>query len=126
MYIISYHITFFYIEERIQYLKLIIQECQKYFHNTDIFIHSNQQFDLNLDHYYTNGKIKIIVHDLTHIHPYKLTWCCRELMKNQVNEYDVFIYGEDDILIYVETLYYWFQNYNSLKKKKLQSWVFTY
>lgn len=117
MYIMSYHITFFYIEERIQYLKLIIQECQKYFHNTDIFIHSNQQFDLNMDHYYTNGKIKIIVHDLTHIHPYKLTWCCRELMKNQVNEYDVFIYGEDDILIYVETLYYWFQNYNSLIKK---------
>ena len=103
---ISYHITFFYIEERIQYLKLIIQECQKYFHSTDIFIHTNQHFDLNLElnKTYTNGNIKIIVHDLTNIHPYKLTWCCRPLMKKQVNEYDVFIYGEDDILIYVETL----------------------
>ena len=78
---ICYHITFYYIKERIQYIKKIIQECQKYFHETDIFIHTNQNFNLDVD--YKNGYIEIIVHDLSHIHPYKLTWCCRDLMKKQ-------------------------------------------
>lgn len=111
---ISYHITFYFIKERIQYIKKIIQECQKYFHETDIFIHSNENFNLDIN--YKNGKIKIIVHDLSNIHPYKLTWCCRDLMKKQKDYYDVFIYGEDDILIYVETLYYWFQYYQDVNK----------
>lgn len=113
---ISYHITFYYIEERIEYIKKIISECDKYFHNTDIFIHSNKYFNSNFK--YNNGKIKIIVHDLTNIHPYKLTWCCRDLMKKQKDDYNVFIYGEDDILIYAETLYYWFQYHHHLNEHK--------
>ena len=113
---ICYHIAFFYKEDRFIYLSKIIQECQKYLHETDVFIHTNKNFPLF--HSYTNGKIENVVHDLTKINPFKLTWCCRDLMKKQQDNYDVFIYGEDDILIYSETLYYWFQYHHGVNKNK--------
>jgi hypothetical protein len=48
---------------------------------------------------YTNGCIKIIYHDLSNIDPFYLTWKCRKLLKQQKNDYDVFMYIEDDILV---------------------------
>ena len=36
-----------------------------------------------------------------------LTWKCRSLLEKQIEDYDIFIYLEDDILLYKETLDYW-------------------
>jgi hypothetical protein len=111
---ISYHLTFFYVENRIKYLNRIIQETNTYGHVVDIFLHSNEtpanilpKLKIN-----TAGKIEVITHSFDPQDPYRLTWKCRPLMASQKNDYDVFIYSEDDILIYKEALDYWIANNN--------------
>lgn len=105
---ITKHISFFYLENRIPYINTIIDETNKYQCETDIFIHTNNK---NLNersfHPYTNGAIHIIYHDLYGIHPFYLTWKCRPLMKEQRNDYDIFMYIEDDILVPYKAVAYW-------------------
>jgi len=112
---ISKHISFYFSEERIKYINNIIDETNKYDCETDIFIHTN--IDLhNIFNEYTNGNITIIYHDLSDIHPYYLTWKCRELLQHQRNDYDVFMYIEDDILVPNKAIRYWLKN----NKKMIQ------
>jgi hypothetical protein len=105
---ITKHISFFYLENRIQYINAIIEETNKYEIITDIYIHTNNK-DLNKNsfHKYTNGNITIICHDLSGIHPFYLTWACRYLMKHQKDDYDIFMYIEDDILVPYKAVAYW-------------------
>lgn len=104
------HITFFYIFERLEYVNKIIDEVCNYDHPTDIFIHTNEKFDYSLIHKNTKGKIQLIIYDLSTIHPHYLSWSSRPVMKKQVNDYDVFIYVEDDILIPNHTINYWLKH----------------
>lgn len=105
---ITKHISFYYIENRICYVNEIIHETNKYEFYTDLFIHTNsttlkkESFDK-----YTNGTINIICHDLSNIHPFYLTWKCRDLLKEQETDYDIFIYTEDDMLIPFNAILYW-------------------
>jgi hypothetical protein len=102
------HICFFYIEERIKYINRIIHETNTYNSATDIFIHTNNN-TLTKDSFdeYTNGTITIVYHDLSNIHPFYLSWKCRDLLKKQRDDYDIFIYVEDDILIPKKAIEYW-------------------
>ena len=113
---ITKHISFYYILSRIKYINSIIDETNKYELITDIYIHTNVD---NLDKRqlftpYNNGTLNIIYHDLTNIHPYYLTWKCRDLMKHQKKEYDIFMYIEDDILVPWNSIKYWFKYYKNL------------
>jgi hypothetical protein len=105
---IAKHITFFYREIRIKYINNIIEEVNKYKYTTDIFIHTNK-IDLTIDFFnkYNNGNISIIYHDITDLYPFYLTWKCRDLLKDQRYDYDIFMYIEDDILVSCKTLDYW-------------------
>ena len=105
---IAKHITFYFIYKRIALINKIIEETNKYPHLTDIFIHTNGEF-LLLHHLnnYTNGNIKIIYHDLVGINPHFLTWKCRDLLKQQRHDYDIFMYIEDDILVPSKAINYW-------------------
>lgn len=116
---ITTHISFFYIEERIKYVNQIIDETNQYTHPTDVFIHTNKQ-DLTLEvfHEYTNGKLQIVYHDLSNIHPYYLTWKCRDLLRQQRNDYDIFMYIEDDILVPNKAIEYWLQYHELMVKEK--------
>ena len=107
---ITKHISFYFSTDRIIYINNIIDETNKYEYTTDIFIHTNN-IDLqeSIFNNYTNGCITIIYHDLSNIHPFYLTWKCRELLKQQKNEYDVFIYIEDDILVPYKAIKYWLE-----------------
>lgn len=107
---ITKHISFFYLENRIGYINSIIDETNKYECITDIFIHTNKKdlYETNFNKY-TNGSIKVIWHDLSNIHPFYLTWKCRDLMKQQINEYDIFIYIEDNILVPYKAIKYWLE-----------------
>ena len=105
---ITKHITFYYLEDRIIYINNIIDETNKYEYTTDIFIHTN---NINLEkttfNNYTNGCITIIYHDLSNINPFYLSWKCRELLQKQKNDYDIFMYIEDDILVPYKAIKYW-------------------
>ena len=106
--IITKHICFYYIEERIKYINRIINETNKYIYTTDIYLHTNNK-DLLISTFdtYTNGIIQIVYHDLTNIDPFKLTWKCRDLLLSQKDNYDIFMYIEDDILVPNNALEYW-------------------
>ena len=109
---ITKHISFFYLENRFCYINNIIDETNKYTHKTDIFIHTNNEnLSINAFNEYNNGSINIIYHDLSNIHPFYLTWKCRDLLEKQKNDYDIFIYIEDDILVPNKAIEYWL-NYN--------------
>lgn len=105
---ITKHIAFYYLENRIVYINSIIEETNKYDYPTDIFIHTNNMH-LKEDAFikYTNGVIQIIFHDLSNVHPFLLTWKCRDLLKQQRNDYDAFMYIEDDILVPNKAIKYW-------------------
>jgi len=103
------HISFFYLEDRFKYLNQIISETNKYHFTTDIFIHTNVQFSKSKLPSYNNGNLTIICHDLTGINPHYLTWKCRDLLKKQKSDYDIFIYIEDDILVPYKAIKYWLE-----------------
>lgn len=102
------HITFFYLENRIICINNIIDATNQYEFITDIYIHTNNK-DLKKDIFnkYTNGNITILYHDLTNIDPCYLSWKCRDLLKKQKDDYDIFIYIEDDILVPYKAIKYW-------------------
>jgi len=109
---VAKHICFYFNNDRIQYINKILKETDKYCLITDIFIHSNINFSKDLLVPYTNGKINIIHHDLTNNlqfqnNPKCFPYFMRDLIKSQCNEYDVFMYIEDDILVPNEALVYW-------------------
>jgi hypothetical protein len=104
------HISFYFLIDRVIYINNIIDETNKYEYTTDIFIHTNN-IDLqeSLFNNYTNGSINIIYHDLSNIHPFYLTWKCRDLLQQQQNDYDIFMYIEDDILVPYKAIKYWLE-----------------
>ena len=112
---VTKHVSFFYIESRICYVNKIINETNIYEVETDIYIHTNNE-NLTSDQLnkYENGSINIVCHDLSNIHPYYLTWKCRDLMKQQKDEYDIFMYIEDDILVPYKAIKYWLKYNESL------------
>ena len=59
---------------------------------TELFIHSNKKLKSH------SKRIKFIPHSFKKSHPFKLTWYCRNLMESQKDDYDIFIYCEDDLL----------------------------
>jgi len=107
---ITKHISFYFLIDRIIYINKIIDETNKYELTTDLFIHTNN-IDLHerMLNNYTNGCIKIIYHDLSNIDPFYLTWKCRDLLKQQQDEYDIFMYIEDDILVPYKAIKYWLE-----------------
>lgn len=114
---ITKHITFYFLEHRIHFLDTIIETAESYPQTTDIFIHTNER-DLTAGRFrpYTNGRLMIVWHDLTGCDPYRLTWKCRDLLSRQKDDYDIFMYIEDDILVPREAIEYWIQyNEETLK-----------
>jgi len=115
---ITKHISFFYIETRINYINRIIDETNNYCFITDIFIHTNnKELQESVFNKYTNGTINIIYHDLSNEHPYYLTWKCRDLLKKQRYDYDIFMYIEDDILVPNNAITYWLEYNEKLIEK---------
>ena len=101
-YKISVHISYFLNNNKKK--KLFNQVCINYLKlskNTKIFVHTNKLINS------THKRIKFITYKIKNEHPYKLTWKYRELMFKQKNNYDFFIYGEDDVIFSKKNLKYW-------------------
>ena len=73
---------------------------------SQIFVHTNKKLKSK------NKKIKYFYYNFKKDHPFKLTWYCRNLMKSQKNDFDIFIYCEDDILFNKKNFYYWLKHKN--------------
>jgi hypothetical protein len=103
-YKITVHIPF-YIDNNINkkniFLKRVCKNYLKISKNLEIFIHTNKIIKKN------SKKIKFIYHDFTNDDPYKLTWNCRKLMFSQKDKYEIFIFGEDDIIFSKKNFNYW-------------------
>lgn len=112
---ITKHISFYYVPDRIVYVNNIINETNTYPYPTDMFIHTNRA-ELQASDFqpYTNGRIHIVYHDLSGIHPFYLTWKCRDLLKQQQDDYDIFMYIEDDILVPWKAIAYWLEYHEKL------------
>lgn len=82
-----------------------------------LFIQIIKIYKKNILNNYTNGSINIIYHDLSHINPFYLTWKCRDLLKQQRNTYDIFMYIEDDMLVPYKAIQYWLK-YNEILLEK--------
>ena len=114
---ISVHIPYYISDNYVDKSKLLKRVCNSYLKlskKVKIFIHTNKKLKAN------NKKIKFIFHDLSKIHSYKLTWVCRKLMLRQKNLFDIFIYGEDDLLFTKNNFNYWL--IIRIKKFRKQTW----
>lgn len=107
---ICLHIAYYFKENRLKYLDNMLKEYNKFPGTVDVFIHTNVSFSQEIWKLYDNGKISVIVHDFSNDNPMFLTWKCREMIPEQLDSYDIFMYSEDDILVPRKAFEYWLTN----------------
>lgn len=95
-------------KKRFKFLKKIVNNYFLISKNIQIFIHTNK-----ISNKYKLKNINYIVHNLKRKNPFYLAWMCRPYIEKQKNDYDYFIYSEDDILFNKKNFNYW------LKYKKI-------
>jgi len=103
-YKISVHIPF-YVDRNFKKKNILLNKvCKSYLKLSSqlkIFVHTNKIIKKN------SKRINFILHKFKNEHPYKLTWKCRKLMFSQRNDYEIFIFGEDDIVFSRNNFKYW-------------------
>lgn len=70
---LAVHISFFWKEDRLSYLQKVIDSLHK-IDDVDVFVHTNMAFEV--------AGATVVVHDLSSLHPYLLTWLSRSMMKS--------------------------------------------
>ncbi len=107
------HITFYYHVDREKYLLKVLENFNDYQLNQihiviDTNIREKTEKILEKNTNTNNHTIEIHAHENLD-HPYNLTWSHREDMLKQIENYDIFLYLEDDILIPWENFQYWLE-----------------
>lgn len=103
-YKICVHIPFYVDNNLKKKIILLNRVCKNYLKispHLKIFVHTNKIIKKN------SKRINYIFHNFESDHPYKLTWKCRKLMFFQRNDYEIFIFGEDDIVFSKNNFKYW-------------------
>ena len=111
------HIAYFWHETntsiRSKYIVSVINNYLNTWENItqfDIFIHTNSEQARIIESEFSVGthmKLYFVVHDLSNENPRNLTWKHRTLMETQKDDYDVFVYLEDDTGIPSKAFNYW-------------------
>ena len=102
-------IAFHYNKERLQYLEKVVENFLNYKLNVHIIVDTNKNFKFN-------HNVEIKVHeDLEH--PFLLTWVHRKYIYDNINNYDYFIYSEDDMLIPYDNFINYLEDFNLLYNK---------
>lgn len=116
---VAKHISFFFNEARLPFINRMLAEADMYPVTTDIFIHVNRRFNVSRLQPYRNGRVDVVVHRLNKTHEFEMRHACRPLMEEQLKSpgavpYAAFMFVEDDILVYKETLQYWIDYHRGL------------
>lgn len=96
-------IAFHYVDSRLVYVNQLINNYITYDADVDIIVDCNQDVKLNA---------KVCVHDLEH--PYHLTWMHRKHFADNIDNYDYFMYVEDDMLVTYEAFNEYVSNFDEL------------
>lgn len=99
-------------ENRVDILRTILNENMHYAKH--VIIDTNKKIDID-------GAEIVVNKHLTH--PYHLTWCHRKHILDNINNYDWFMYQEDDILIPRQNFYTYIENFNLLWNRYIPSFV---
>jgi hypothetical protein len=115
---ISYQITFLCISDNLKYLIRVLENGSTLDIEPDKFIQANKLGNFK-KYFFKNNNDKIIYHKLDNIDSFYLSWKSRDLMKEQLEIYDLFLYSEDDILIPYSLIEYYLEYYPILKNTLL-------
>lgn len=128
---VSAHITFYCHEKQIQqkrniYITQVINEYLNTWEDVtkmDIFIHTNSEdakYIIPMLNYSSHIHIEFIIHDLSNeSNPKYLTWKHREVMEQHKNDYDVFVYLEDDTGVSNKAFQYWLKFKDEFKLQNI-------
>ncbi len=106
--------------KRLKYLKKVINNLITYDMKVSIIIDTDSKSTYNLLKYYRNLRI-LLYKKLKH--PYHLTYIHREHMKRLIDDYDYFMYTEDDILLPFDNFREYIENFKLLFPKFIPSFV---
>ena len=96
-----------YSEERLEYLNKVIKNCLSYPMDVKIIVDTNRIV------HSVNNSVELRVHnDLSH--PYNLTWKHRLSMLDNIDNYDYFMYLEDDMLVPFDNFFEYIKNFDLL------------
>lgn len=107
-------LAFHFNKENIKFIYQVIDNIlSTYEYDTDIFIDTNSIESNILLNKYPN--IKIFIHNLKH--PYHLAYMHRQHIFNNIDNYDVVLYSEDDIIIPFKSIFNFMKKINIMWPK---------
>lgn len=118
-------ISFHFSKEKLSYLKQVLKNHIENY-NCDVIIDTNSkdinqqisEFELEIK----LKKIEIFIHEKLS-HPFFLTWTHRDHFIKKINEYEVFMYVEDDILVPYENYINYLKNFDLLWPNYIPSFI---
>jgi hypothetical protein len=119
-------ISFHFVEEKYKYLKNVLRNHLNHYF-CDIIVDTNEEKTISLifsefKNEIEKEKIKIFVHKNLG-HPFFLSWIHRKQILKRINDYDVFMYVEDDILVPYENYLNYLENFGLLWPKNIPSFI---
>ena len=127
---IAVHIAFYYVPERLDFIRRTLQALAAAPHRITVFVYSNRRFVLEppdpamtvhvMRHRFLNVRLgrrfligKGVLQALLpppvqhYFHPYYLTWKNRPVVRRHLDRFDVQLYLEDDLAFSAANLDYW-------------------
>lgn len=108
-----------YSKERYKYLIKVVHNLMDYGKDVFVIIDTNS-YELN--NWMIGTHLKIVVHESLE-HPFHLTFCHRQHIKDNIDKYDAFMYVEDDILVPYENYMNYLENFKLLYPKYVPSFI---
>lgn len=113
-------ICFHYVEERLPYLSKLLDN---FFLNFKCPIKVIVDTNYKGDYISLDDRIEIVYHNMTKEHPFMLTAKHRKHIMENIDNYDIFSYFEDDILLPYENYSNYLENFKILYPKFVPSFI---
>lgn len=114
-------IAYYHSPERLKYLLKLLDEFEKWDCEVEVIIDTNVNFKLPLRLECFMPTIIVIHENLEH--PFHLTGMHRKHIADNISEFDVFMYTEDDMLLPYENYLNYLENFKILYPKYVPSFI---